>query len=279
MSNNYISQDFDINNPEFVSVIDDLPLWSAPFGIKLLDMVILKPNIKALDIGCGAGFPLIELAQRLGSTSEVYGIDIWDKALERAKLKSKVWNISNVKLIQGAAENLPFDDNYFDLIISNNGINNVEDIEKVLSECHRTSKNDARLLFSMNLEETMIEFYNVFKEILSKNNLKDEADKVSKHIYEKRKPVNIIESYLKNSGYNIFRIEYDNFYLRYLNGTVMLNHFLIRVGFLKSWKEILKPEVADNIFGQIESKLNIIAKKKGEIKLSVPFAVFDCKKR
>ena len=278
MSNNYISQDFDINNQEFVSVIDDLPLWSAPFGIKLLDMVILKPNIRALDIGCGAGFPLIELAQRLGSTSEVYGIDIWDKALERAKLKSKVWNISNVKLIHGAAENLPFNDNYFDLIISNNGINNVENIEKVLCECHRTSKNDARLLFSMNLEETMIEFYNVFKEILSKNNLKDEADRVSKHIYEKRKPVNIIESYLKNSGYDISRIEYDNFYLRYLNGTVMLNHFLIRVGFLKSWKEILKPEDADNIFGQIESKLNIIAKQKGEIKLSVPFAVFDCRK-
>ena len=45
---------------------DELPLWSAPFGLKLLEVVALRPGIVALDIGCGTGFPVLELAQRLG---------------------------------------------------------------------------------------------------------------------------------------------------------------------------------------------------------------------
>lgn len=56
----------DLNNPELISVIDELSFWSAPFGLKLLDVIRYKRNIKALDIACGLGFPLMELSMRLG---------------------------------------------------------------------------------------------------------------------------------------------------------------------------------------------------------------------
>ncbi|MBN1577163.1 MAG: hypothetical protein JW913_11460 [Chitinispirillaceae bacterium] len=59
---------------------DELPFWSAPFGLKLLDLIEYRRNITALDIGFGCGFPLIELAMRLGPTCTVYGIDPWDEA-------------------------------------------------------------------------------------------------------------------------------------------------------------------------------------------------------
>jgi hypothetical protein len=69
---NYLSHTVDPDDPEFVSIIDELPLWSAPFGLKLLDIINLKHSMKVLDIGCGLGFPLIEIAQRLGETSEIW---------------------------------------------------------------------------------------------------------------------------------------------------------------------------------------------------------------
>ena len=59
-------------NPSLLSAQDDLPLWSAPFGLMLLDHIHLKPKIEALDVGFGSGFPLLELAQRLGDSSTVF---------------------------------------------------------------------------------------------------------------------------------------------------------------------------------------------------------------
>lgn len=49
------------NDAALVSAQDDLPLWSAPFGLMLLDHIQLRPKIEALDIGFGSGFPLLEL--------------------------------------------------------------------------------------------------------------------------------------------------------------------------------------------------------------------------
>ncbi|MBU1344941.1 MAG: hypothetical protein KKE44_14360 [Proteobacteria bacterium] len=60
---------------DFNVFMDDLPLWSAPFGLTLLDTLKFKKNINVLDIGCGEGFPLIEIAARFGETSRFFGLD------------------------------------------------------------------------------------------------------------------------------------------------------------------------------------------------------------
>ena len=53
---------FDLRDPELVGVLDDLSLWSAMAGQLLLEHVPLRPGIRALDIACGTGFPMLELA-------------------------------------------------------------------------------------------------------------------------------------------------------------------------------------------------------------------------
>ena len=103
----YLNFTFDEKDPELISVIDDLPLWSAPFGLRLLEIIELRKHINVLDIGCGLGFPLIELSQRLGNTCNIYGIDPWAEAIERAKLKKKVYNIENVKLLMSLRKKCP----------------------------------------------------------------------------------------------------------------------------------------------------------------------------
>ena len=89
---------FDLNDKDTVSIIDELPLWSAPFGLKLLDAIKLRPNITALDIGFGLGFPLLEVAQRLGNSSKVYGIDPWKAAIERTQTKINILGLTNIEL-------------------------------------------------------------------------------------------------------------------------------------------------------------------------------------
>ena len=75
MTPEFLSEEFNFDDPDLVPFIDEVPMWSVPFGISLLDKIKYRKNISAIDIGCGLGFPLTEVAMRLGNTSIVYGLD------------------------------------------------------------------------------------------------------------------------------------------------------------------------------------------------------------
>ncbi len=68
------------DNQEFIDTFDELPLWSASFGLLLFKHLELKPNLRVIDIGSGAGFPLMDLAGRLGKSCHLYGLDPWENA-------------------------------------------------------------------------------------------------------------------------------------------------------------------------------------------------------
>ena len=80
---------------------------------KIVDFYDLKERPKILDIGCGKGFLLYEFL-KIKPNAEIFGIDSSTYALNNSKEEVR----SN--LIQGSAVNLPWEDNYFDLVISIN---------------------------------------------------------------------------------------------------------------------------------------------------------------
>lgn len=277
MSKTYESS-YDLTDRGIISIIDDLPLWSAPFGLKLLDTIKYKNSITALDIGSGNGFPVVEIASRLGNSCKVYGIDPWEEANVRTEQKIQGWSISNLSIIKGKAEELPFTDNYFDLITSNNGINNVQDEAKVWSEISRVSKHGSQFVFTLNLPESMIEFYNVFIKVLEKYSMFNELDEVENHIYNKRKPLDHFYELLDKYKFKLNRIAEDVFSFTYADGTAMLNHFFIKLAFRESWIKIVPEEKAQEVFTHIEKELNDLASARGCLKLTIPFVCFDTEK-
>jgi ubiquinone/menaquinone biosynthesis C-methylase UbiE len=272
----------ELNNPfdpgDVITGFDELPFWSAPFGLKLLEAVEYKPDITALDIGFGSGFPLTELAMRLGSRSIVYGIDPWKELVERARVKIGCYGIFNIRIIEGVAESIPLSNHSVDLITSNNGINNVRDIDKVLSECARILKPGGQFLQTMNLEQSMFEFYGEMEHVLEKTGLHKEIEQMHEHIAHKRPAIEKIKSWLQKDGFIIKELEYDQFNYRFADGTAMLNHYFIRLAFMDSWKALLPTDKADEIFNQIEQGLNEYARKYGGLKLSIPFALIKATK-
>jgi arsenite methyltransferase len=274
----YLRAQYNLNDPACASIIDDLPFWSAPFGIKLLDAVRYKKNISALDIGFGFGFPLVELAMRLGPSSKVFGIDPWKVGIERTRLKLTYADVHNAELIEGVAESMPFENNCFELIISNNGLNNVQDLSKVLLECNRVSKMNAQFVFTFNTNRTFIEFYDVFRETLREHGLRECEEKIDAHICAKRKPLSEFKETLSMSGFRIDKIHEDEFMYRFSDGTAMLNYFPLKVGFMGAWKEIVPITLQDKIFRRLEEKMNALAEKAQGFCMRVPFVTIDCEK-
>jgi ubiquinone/menaquinone biosynthesis C-methylase UbiE len=55
--------------------------------------------------------------------------------------------VSHIRYIQGFAEDLPFEDNFFDLVIISNTLDHVKDMKKAVNEIWRVLKKDGYVLF------------------------------------------------------------------------------------------------------------------------------------
>jgi arsenite methyltransferase len=275
MKKNYLRYRFDFEDSNFASVYDELPLWSAPFGLTLLETIKMKRGMKVLDFGCGSGFPGFEIAQRLGETSHVYGLDPWESALRRIQLKVDIGKINGISPIRGVAEEMPFKSKIFDLIVANNGINNVKDIDSVLRECSRVSREGGQMVLTVNLTETMEEFYTIFEETLRKQGKVHKIESMRKHIRQRRMKLSDLQEKIRYSGFRINRTMEDYFVMRFSDGTAILNHFFIKSFFMEGWREVLKPEEQEKFFLSLEEGLNRRAEEEGEIKLHIPFACID----
>ena len=82
------------------------------WGLKLVD---IHDGWTMLDIGCGGGATLQRLLKR-SKNAKVYGIDISDESVAKAKkVNAKVLD-KRVFVTQGSAEKLPYEDGKFDLV-------------------------------------------------------------------------------------------------------------------------------------------------------------------
>jgi SAM-dependent methyltransferase len=203
--------------------------------------------VRGLDVACGSGFPLLELAHIHGPGSHFTGIDLWADALKRARRKLAVFGLDNVELIEGNAEKMPFEDGTFDLITSNLGINNFEKPPAFVAECRRVAKPGARLAVTTNLTGHMAEFYEVFRAAVPPD-LVDAVDAQEAH----RGTRAVIEQTLRDGGFEVTRVVEDELYLKYATGTALLRHPLVSF-FKEGWMRVTDDP---SVWAAIEERLN-----------------------
>ena len=84
----------------------------------------LKDGEVVLDLGCGAGLDLYFYAKAVGERGTVYGLDISKDMLKKARQNMEATGIDNVKFVPGHSDDLPFKNDFFDIVASN-GIYNL----------------------------------------------------------------------------------------------------------------------------------------------------------
>jgi arsenite methyltransferase len=273
----YLSSSFDFGQAEVTALYDELPQWSALFGELLFKYVPMRHGMTVLDLGYGTGFPLLELAERLGASCKVYGVDPWDAARERALVKARSWGVRNVEILPGDAAQLSFPAEQFDLIVSNLGLNNFVDPAAAVRECWRVARPGARLALTTNLQGHMREFYEVYAETLHEMGLNAILPALEAHIAH-RATVAGVTALLETAGFQLKAVHEEAAVLRYLDGSALLRHHFIRQGFLDAWKAVLAPADLRAVFERLEANLNRMASEKGELALTIPMAYIEGEK-
>ena len=105
----------------------------------------LEAGEEVLDLGCGAGTDSLVAAQMVAPDGRVTGIDMTPEMLAKARASAAAMGAENVDFVEGEAEQLPFADESFDVVISNGVIDLIPDKDAVFAELFRVLRPGGRL--------------------------------------------------------------------------------------------------------------------------------------
>ena len=110
-----------------------------------LDLAALQPGEDVLDLGSGAGSDVFCAATIVGEKGRVVGVDITREQIEKASLLRDRDGFSQVELVEAHIEELPFEDQSFDAVLSNGVINLSLVKGRVFAEAARVLRPGGRL--------------------------------------------------------------------------------------------------------------------------------------
>lgn len=116
----------------------------------------VRKGEKVLDIGSGEGLEVIIAAKMAGSDGFAAGLDFTSEMLNKARDNARKCGMRNTEFVKGDAENIPYPDLTFNLVISNCVINLVEDKKKAICEIYRILKPNGRAVISDIVSEKPI---------------------------------------------------------------------------------------------------------------------------
>lgn len=108
----------------------------------------IAAGARVVDLGSGAGFDALYAATRVGPTGQVVGVDMTESMLAKAQHNAGLLGLDNVEFREGYLEQLPVDDDWADVVISNGVINLVPEKDKALAEAFRVLKPGGKLQMS-----------------------------------------------------------------------------------------------------------------------------------
>ena len=227
-----------------------------PVSAHLTRLAGIQPDESVLDVACGHGLTAIT-ARRKGAN--VTGIDITPELLALALEEEKTAQVSNIVWKEGDAQNLPFEDESFDVVLSTFGHMFAPQPELVAKEMMRVTKRGGRIGFATWPPELVVgSIFRINAKYLPKTNSSPPSPILwgIPEIIEKR--LNGVSEIYFERGTTIFQLLSPNHFWEHMSTkygplikvTQILNNQdssdkvkSLRADFLK----ILGPYIADNV--------------------------------
>ena len=131
-----------------VDALPDVAVESFAGVANPISLRALREGERVVDVGSGAGFDCFVAAHHVGRSGRVVGVDMTEEMLAKARATAASLGVSHIEFRQGLAEDLPVEDGWADVVISNGVINLCADKQAVFREIYRVLRPGGYLEFA-----------------------------------------------------------------------------------------------------------------------------------
>jgi len=125
------------------SAIESFAGVANPFSLRPLSAGEL-----VVDLGSGGGFDSFVASIQVGPNGHVVGVDMTREMLIKARRAAAEMGLNHVEFREGLMEDLPVEDGWADVVISNGVINLCADKKRIFSEIQRVLRPGGRIQFA-----------------------------------------------------------------------------------------------------------------------------------
>ncbi|WP_431088149.1 class I SAM-dependent methyltransferase [Paenibacillus sp. 8b26] len=137
-------------NPKLQKKISNLENNERFPADELFEFLPVKKNDNVLDLGAGAGYISLSIAERVKT---VYAFDYDKDILKYLETLAKERDIANIKSVVGNFKDIPLDNQFIDIAIASIALHEVQPLTTALKEINRILK-DRGLFLCIELEKT-----------------------------------------------------------------------------------------------------------------------------
>ena len=160
-----------------------------------LALMNLKRGERVLDLGCGAGWASRLMAKAVANgdrPGQVVGLDVSDEMIRRARAAST--DLDNVMFVVGSAQQIPWDENFFDKVLSVESFYYYADQERALAELFRVMAPKGELYILINLyrdNHYSLRWVEELKVPVQVHSEQEYVDMLKRHTYEDVRAVRV----------------------------------------------------------------------------------------
>src|SRR5271169_1460674 len=160
-----------------------------------LALMDLKPGQRVLDLGCGAGWATRLMAKSVAGgerPGQVIGLDVSDEMIRRARAGSK--DCDNVMFVVGSAQQIPWNENFFEKVLSVESFYYYADQDRALAELFRVMAPRGEMFILINLYKDnpySLRWVDELKVPVQARSEREYIDLLKKHTFENVRTVRV----------------------------------------------------------------------------------------